>query len=210
MSAKGTIGKTIVLLLLIIILVFLGLFWFDYLGVIQAKKFFEPVYRLVGLQPQTSVSAVNNSAAQEADLEADRLAKRLEALNLRSQELDKRESDIQVKEAEYQQIAQELDERKISQEEREATFEKITKEYEDKERNYRTIAAELNGMRPEAAVAILLAMEDQLAIDVLRRVDEIAEEEGKNSMVPYWISLMPADRAATIQRKMTTKPVTLE
>ena len=126
MSAKGTIGKTIVLLLLIIILVFLGLFWFDYLGVIQAKKFFEPVYRLVGLQPQTSVSAVNNSAAQEADLEADRLAKRLEALNLRSQELDKRESDIQVKEAEYQQIAQELDERKISQEEREATFEKIT------------------------------------------------------------------------------------
>ncbi|MBR3812371.1 MAG: flagellar protein FlbB [Spirochaetaceae bacterium] len=210
MSAKGTIGKTIVLLLLIIILVFLGLFWFDYLGVIQAKKFFEPVYRLVGLQPQTSVSAVNNSAAQEADLEADRLAKRLEALNLRSQELDKRESDIQVKEAEYQQIAQELDERKISQEEREATFEKITKEYEDKERNYRTIAAELNGMRPEAAVAILLAMEDQLAIDVLRRVDEIAEEEGKNSMVPYWLSLMPADRAATIQRKMTTKPVTLE
>ena len=65
-------------------------------------------------------------------------------------------------------------------------------------------------MRPEAAVAILLAMEDQLAIDVLRRVDEIAEEEGKNSMVPYWLSLMPADRAATIQRKMTTKPVTLE
>ncbi len=210
MSAKGTIGKTIVLLLLIIILVFLGLFWFDYLGVIQAKKFFEPVYRLVGLQPQTSVSAVNYSPEQEADLEADRFAKRLEALNLRSQELDKRESDIQVKEAEYQQIAQELDERKISQEEREATFEKITKKYEDKELNYRAIAAELNGMRPEAAVGILLEMEDQLAIDVLRRVDEIAEEEGKNSMVPYWLSLMPSDRAATLQRKMTTKPVTLE
>lgn len=208
MSAKGTIGKTIVLLLLIIILVFLGLFWFDYLGVIQAKKFFEPVYRLVGLQPQTSVSAVDD-VSREADLEADRLAKRLEALNLRSEELDKRESDIQIKEAEYQQIAQELDERKISQEEREATFEKIQKEYEDKELNYRTIAAELNGMRPEAAVNILLEMEDQLAIDVLRRVDEIAEESGSNSMVPYWLSLMPADRAATIQRKMTTKPVTL-
>ncbi len=209
MSAKGTIGKTIVLLLLIIILVFLGLFWFDYLGVIQAKKFFEPVYRLVGLQPQTSVSAVDD-VSREADLEADRLAKRLEALNLRSEELDKRESDIQIKEAEYQQIAQELDERKISQEEREATFEKIQKEYEDKELNYRTIAAELNGMRPEAAVNILLEMEDQLAIDVLRRVDEIAEESGSNSMVPYWLSLMPADRAATIQRKMTTKPVTLD
>ena len=210
MSAKGTIGKTIVLLLLIIILVFLGLFWFDYLGVIQAKKFFEPVYRLIGLQPQTSVSASDFSAAQEADLQADRLAKRLEALNLRSQELDKRESDIQVKEAEYQQIAQELDERKISQEERELTFEKIQKEYEDKELNYRTIAAQLNGMRPEAAVEILLAMDDQLAIDVLRRVDELAEEAGANSMVSYWLSLMPADRAASIQRKMTTKPVTLD
>ena len=210
MSAKGTIGKTIVLLLLIIILVFLGLFWFDYIGVIQAKHFFEPVYRLIGLSPQTTISVTAKTDMLEGDLEADRLAKRLEALDMRAQELDKRESDISVKEAEYLQIAQELDERKVSQEEREKTFEKIQKEYEDKEQNYRTVATQLNGMRPEAAVNILLSMEDQLAIDVLRKVDEIAEETNSNSMVSYWLSLMPSERAAAIQRKMTSKPVTLE
>lgn len=209
MSAKATIGKTIVLLFLIIILVFLGLFWFDYLGVIQAKKFFEPVYRLIGLQPQTSIS-IDANYIEQADLDADRLAKRLESLDIRAQALDKREADIEQKEAEYIQIAQELDERKLSQEEREKTFEQIQKKYEDKELNYRTIAEQLNGMRPEAAVGILVAMEDQLVIDVLRKVDEIAVEQKSASMVSYWLSLMPSDRAATIQRKMTSKPTTLE
>lgn len=210
MSAKGTIGKTIVLLFLIIILVFLGLFWFDYLGVIQAKKFFEPVYRLIGLQPQTSVSAVDGNFVVQADLDADRIAKRLEALDLRAEELDKREADLEVKEAEYLQIAQELDERQLSQEEREKTFEQIQKKYDDKQLNYRAIAEQLNGMRPEAAVDILVAMEDQLVIDVLRKVEEIAVETKSSSMVAYWLSLMPAERAATIQRKMTTKPASLE
>ncbi|MBE6345576.1 MAG: flagellar protein FlbB, partial [Spirochaetaceae bacterium] len=43
---KNNIGKIIILLFLIIILVLAGLMWFDYLGVIQAKKIFAPVYKL--------------------------------------------------------------------------------------------------------------------------------------------------------------------
>ena len=39
---------------------------------------------------------------------------------------------------------------------------------------------------------------------------EIAAEEGSASMVAYWLSLMPADRAAQIQRKMLSKPSSLE
>jgi len=38
---------------------------------------------------------------------------------------------------------------------------------------------------------------------------EIAKESGSSSMGSYWLSLMPADRAAEIQRKMLSKPETL-
>ena len=39
---------------------------------------------------------------------------------------------------------------------------------------------------------------------------EIAQAEGTTSMVSYWMSLMPADRVAIIQRKMVSKPKTLQ
>ena len=65
-------------------------------------------------------------------------------------------------------------------------------------------------MRPQAAVDILIAMDDQTVIDVLRKVEELAAANGTSSMGSYWLSLMPSERAAEIQRKMISKPETLE
>jgi flagellar protein FlbB len=53
-------------------------------------------------------------------------------------------------------------------------------------------------------------MDDQTVIDVLRKVEEIAAAEGSSSMGSYWLSLMPSDRAAEIQRKMLSKPESLD
>lgn len=68
------------------------------------------------------------------------------------------------------------------------------------------IARNLNGMRPQAAVDILVAMDDYTIIDVLREVEEIAAKEGTSSMGSYWLSLMPSERASEIQRKMLSNP----
>lgn len=206
---KG-LGKTIVLLFLVVILILIGLMWFDYLGVVNAKKIFAPVYKLFGLVPQTSVSITNNDPVLMSNLEDDRIEKRLEALEIRAQELDKREVELKKLEEQNLQISQELDDLRKSQEEREKTFNNTVKKYDDREVNIVQNAKNLTGMPPESAVAILNAMEDQDVIDTLRKVEEIAQEEGTMSMVAYWLSLMPADRVATIQRKMVSKPKTLE
>lgn len=206
---KG-LGKTIVLLFLVVILILIGLMWFDYLGVVNAKKIFAPVYKLFGLVPQTSVSITNNDPVLMSNLEDDRIEKRLEALEIRAQELDKREEELKKLEEQNLQISQELDDLRKSQEEREKTFNNTVKKYDDREVNIVQNAKNLTGMPPENAVAILNAMEDQDVIDTLRKVEEIAQEEGTMSMVSYWLSLMPADRVATIQRKMVSKPKTLE
>ena len=201
-------GKSIVLIKLIIIMALGGLLWFDYLGVINAKKVFAPVYKLMGRDPQVSVASTS-SAPITGDLDQERLEKQREALELWREELDKREAEVSQKEKANEQIASELSNREKSQEEREKTFNQTVKKYDDKNVNIEQIALNLNGMRPEAAVNILLAMDDQVVIDVLRKVEELAKRSGTASLGSYWLSLMPAERAAEIQRKSLSKPSSL-
>ena len=203
------IGKSIVLIMLIIIMALGGLLWFDYLGVVHMKSVFSPLYKILGKEPQTSVTSTASKPIA-ADLDQDRINSQREAIDLRMEELDKRESEIVQKEKLNEQIASELSNREKSQEEREKTFNQTLKKYDDKNVNIEQIAANLNGMRPEAAVNILVAMDDQTVIDVLRKVEEIAARNGTSSMGSYWLSLMPAGRAAEIQRKMLSKPDSLK
>ena len=203
------VAKTILLILLIIILILGGMVWFDFLGVTQTKTQFAPLYRLFGLEPQTKSSVATVQDIGSVNLDNDRLAKRLEALNIRSEELDKREEDIFKKEQENVQILAELDNLRASQEERERTFTDMTSKFDDREENIAQNARNLNAMPPKNAVQILVAMDDQDIIDVLRKAEQIAAEEGTSSLVAYWLSLMPADRVAQIQRKMTNKPLAL-
>ena len=207
MAAKN-FGKSFVLILIILILISGGLLWFDYLGIIHVKSVFSPVYKLLGKEPQTSVTSTQSDPLT-ANLDEDRLNKQLQAIDIRMEELDKRESDLEASEKQNAQVAAELAEREKNQEEREKTFNLTVKKYDDKEVNIEQIANNLNGMRPQAAVDILVAMDDQIVIDVLRKVEEMAAENGTSSMGSYWLSLMPSDRAAEIQRKMLSKPESL-
>ncbi len=204
------LGKSILLILLIIILVLAGLLWFDYLGVIQAKSFFKPVYKLLRLESQTSVSASSPENLSLADLDNDRWAKRLLALDIRSEELDKREAQVAQSEENNAQLAQQLEDMEKSLEEREKTFNNEVQKYDDRNRNVEDIVSNLEGMQPKNAVEIIVGMDDQLIIDVFRKAEEIHAAEESTSMVAYWLSLMPSDRAAEIQKKMVNKPLSLE
>ena len=207
--AKGSIGKTIVLLILIIILVLGGLVWFDYLGVIRAKKYFSPLYSVLGLTAQTSETATKSNPFS-GDLDEDRFAKRIEALDVRTQELDKREEDIQKVESQNEAIAKELEERKLSQDDREKTFNNQLKTVEDRDNNIQQISTYLSAMPPQTAVDQLVSMDDQDVIDILRKTDEIAEANRTSSMTSVWLMFMPAERAAVIQRKMANKPTNID
>lgn len=203
-----SLGKTIVLLILIIVMALGGLLWFDYLGVVNARSLFSPLYKAMGKEPQTSVTSTSSKPIV-ADLDQDRINKQLEAIEIQRQELSRREEDVAQREKLNEQIATELSNREKSQEEREKTFKQNIKKYDDKNVNIEQIAANLNGMAPQNSVSILLAMDDQVVIDVLRKVEEIAKRTGTASMGSYWLSLMPAERAAEIQRKMLSKPESL-
>ncbi|MDR3174383.1 MAG: flagellar protein FlbB [Treponema sp.] len=199
-------GKVIVLSLLILALVGGGIVWFDYLNVIDVKTVLAPVYRLIGLEGRTQVKT---EADDLISLDAERLTIRLEALELRERELNNREQEILTRNAEIEQMAQELEARQKALDDRENSFNAAIREAETKDRIVEQNARYLTGMDPENAVGILVAMDDQDAIDVIRKAEALAQAEGTTSIVAYWMSRMPAERAAELQRKMAGRPAAL-
>jgi flagellar protein FlbB len=200
------VGRVIVLLILIAALAGAGIVWFDYLNIIDAKQVLAPVYRLIGLTPR---SQEKTGEDEVLSLDAERLAVRLEALELRNLELDRREAGLQQRQGEIEQMAGELEDRQKALDEREKSINAQTEDAENKQRNVEQFARYLNGMPPAQAVGIITEMDDQEAIDVLRMTERIAQAEGSASIVSYWLSLMPADRAAELQRKMAGRPSNL-
>ena len=207
-SAVKTGSKIAALVLLILILILGGFVWFDYLGLINVKEMMQPVVAPVagrlgldfGLpEPIENVEDINL-------LEKERLSKQRQALELFENELDLREEEISGQEAEIKQMLESLEEREAAFEEKEKSFNDRLKEYDNRSANLRQAADYFVGMPPEAAVKMFLEMEDQDVIDIMRAHQKLSDEQGKASMVSYWLSLMPADRSATLNRKMLKKP----
>jgi flagellar protein FlbB len=202
-------GKVIALVLLIAILAVGAVFWFDYLNVIDAKTVLAPIYKYIPFIPGGGRSQPKTQPDEFLNLDAERLAVRLEALELQSMEIDTRKRDIDSRYGEIEQMAQELEDRQKALDERENSLRAQALDAENKNRNVEQNARYLTGMPPQNAVNIIAALDDQDAIDVLRKTEEIAQAEGTTSVVSYWFSLMEPARAAELQRKMAGRPPNL-
>jgi len=196
-------GFKILLLLLLILLIFMGgALWFDYLGLINVKDKLAPVLSLVGVHAPKKIENTGDLFL----LEKERMKKQVIALDLRKEGLDKREQEILNREKEVKAKEESLTEQEKAQQEKEKSFNERAKEYENRDKNLRQTAKYFVGMPPKDAVARLLKLDDQNIIDLLRVTEKMAQEAGTDSIVSYWLSLMPADRTADINRKMIKKP----
>jgi flagellar protein FlbB len=186
------------LFLLIIVLALGGIIWFDYLGVVDAKSMISPVYQALGLGRRSAVASADDPNL----LDRERLAKQQDALVLTRQELDSREAALVAKEKQLDQLGQDLNDRQAALDAQQKALNDARKAIEDRRVNLDQNAVYLTSMAPANAVAILAKQDDQYVIDTFRTVEAQARKAGTDSLVPIWLSLMPADRAATLQRKM--------
>jgi len=197
------IGRILALLLLILVLLAGGVFWFDHLNIIDAKTVLAPVYRLFGLQARTQPGVAANEVL---NLDAERIAVLIEAVDLREAELDSREREIDFRAIQMEQMAQELAEVQRLLDEQANSLRALTDDAENRSRNVEQNARYLNGMPPANAVSIISELEDQYIVDVFRMTEQIAQAEGGLSLVSVWLSLMEPARAAEIQRRMVSSP----
>jgi flagellar protein FlbB len=121
-------------------------------------------------------------------------------------EMETQKKDNENRYGEIVQMAQEVEERQNALDDRENSLKATAADAENKDRNVEQNARYLTGMPPQNAVGIIAALDDQDAIDVLRKTEEIARAEGTTSVVAYWFSLMDPVRAAELQRKMAGRP----
>jgi len=203
------IGRVIVLLLLIIVLTVGGIVWFDYLNVIDAKFVLAPIYSRIPFLAGEPRTQARIDPDDDLNLDSERLAMRLLALDIQSMEMDTRERDMAAQYGEIQQMAQELQIRQQALDDIEKSLTAQGQDAEDKDRNIEQNARNLNNMPPQNAVLIIAALDNQLAIDVIRKTEEMARAEGRASIVPFWFSLMEPARAAELQRLMAGRPSSL-
>ena len=190
--------RVFILLLLIIVLALGGVIWFDYLGVVDARSVIAPVYQLLGLGSRAPVASADDPNL----LDKERLAKQQDALVLRQQDLDSRQAALDARQKQLDQLGQDLNDRQAAIDAQQKALNDARKAIEDRRVNLDQNATYLTSMPPSNAIAILAKQDDQYVIDTFRTVEAQAKKTGTDSLVPIWLSLMPPDRAATLQRKM--------
>jgi flagellar protein FlbB len=190
---------------LIIIIAAGGLLWFDYLNVIDIKTIIAPVYRLLKLGNRSQPPL---TPGEMLNMDAERLAVLIEAHDLRSAELDKVENDLATRQGEIEQMAAELEQRQKGLDEREKSLKAEEDAAAIQDRNVTQTALWLNNMPPDAAVNIIVTMDDQDILDLFRKVEQLAAESGSASLVSVWLmnGNMPPARAGELQRKMKERP----
>jgi flagellar protein FlbB len=203
MAEAGAGLRIFVLILLIIALTLGGIIWFDYLGIVNAREQFVFFYSLIKREKIKKIEDIDSALL----LDNERYSKMKEALDLKEEELNKRNEELNKLAAEIEQKRGILDEKEKALEEKENSFNTQTRLYENKIANLEQISRYLTGMPPVTAKNILLQLNDQDVIDIMRVTERLALEAGETSIVSYWLSLMPSERSAAVQRKMSIKPV---
>ncbi|MFP4115501.1 MAG: periplasmic-type flagellar collar protein FlbB [Spirochaetota bacterium] len=201
-SRVGAAPRIFGLTLLVLVLALGGALWFDFLGLIDVTSLFAPALRWVGLEPRAE-AVVEESPMLLAE---ERIAKREDALAIRTDELNEREAAISEREAELQALAEQLEEREVALSDRENSVSEALRRVDNQRAALVRLSTYLTNMPPEDAVDIMVGYPDPLLIDVLLVTDELAEQTGQASIVPFWLSQMPADRAAVIGEKIEMLP----
>ena len=195
----GNLLKILLLLLLILVILAGGIYWFDHLGLIDYKSLTGPYMRYLP-------SFLSRGESAEEDpllLEKEMLNKKEEILEEKMRAIEQMGQELEARALAIQESEIKLEEDLVSLEEEKKLLSEKLREYDNYRENIRKQADYFTAMPPQAAVERLSQLDDLLAIDILRQIDSEAVEEGRMSMVPYYLSLMDPEKAATLQRKMT-------
>ncbi len=188
--------RIFVLILIVILLIILGFFILNSLGIVDARLLLAPINSLFNIGPETKIDVDDPML-----LTKQRLAKDYEAVDLLQQEVAKLQLEVDTKSGEINQQMEELTEREKQLEEREKLIKQQTKEGDDRRIRLEQMSKQFSEMPPKKAVEIMSTMNVQEVIDILKVTEELAAKEGEASIVPFWLSEMDKEKAAEIQEK---------
>ncbi len=199
-SAISNLLKMLFLILLIVVLILGGIFWFDRLDLLDYKRVMGPLSQYLPPFLQRGEMPLEDD---EFLLERASIEKQEQRLMDIEKDLEKRERELEDQKLLLSEHEAKLSEEAKRLEEQEKVLSEAQRQYDNYKDNVRRQAEYFVSMPPQQAVERLQKLEDLLIVDILREMDRNAEEAGTRSIVPYYLSLMDAERAASVQRKMT-------
>lgn len=194
----GFISSLLLWFTIIFLLSGVGFFLLDIMGVYSLRPHIAPYLEWTGF----SKTIDPYSQTDPLLLERERIEKRELAVQLQQQEIVKTELVLARRHLELEEMANELTEQQRNQQERETQFVEQYERYDNENANLRQNAEYLLAMSPQNAVARLSDMDDVVLIAHLRMAEQITTEANQASMVPVWLSLMPAEQSARVLKKM--------
>ena len=192
-------AKILYLILLILFLIGFGLFWLDYIGLLDLSSY---ANRFRG-EPELVTDAKDDEPSL---MEREEFEKEKSKLNERIEDLDRREALIAEREKELESKREKLEEMQKGLNLEKKKFEQEKTRYAGYQKNVKVLADKILNMPPADAVAIMLNWEDPLIIDVLRQIDADARQAGRASITPFLLKKMAdvkAERASRIMYLMT-------
>jgi flagellar protein FlbB len=187
--------RILVLMLVIVFLFILGFIVLSNLGVFDARGLLTPFYQLVGISSATPIDTEDPLL-----LVHQREKKNKDAFEMWEEELALKEKDIGQRESVIKQKEEILSDKEKSLTETEKSLNVDTKNLDDRRRRLEQKSLQFRSMPPENAVKIMSEMDIEEVVAVFQVTEELAVKENELSIVPYWESLMPPDRAAQIDR----------
>lgn len=195
--------QVFLLLILLIVVILATIYWFNYIGLLNIQR---TIFKLYQKFPSLKVS---KEITDPLLIEREFLDKFKISLENKALELKKIQTDLNKRELEINNKEVEIKKKESALAQKEENINTILKQYDNIKNNLRKQAIDLTSMPPQKAVEIMNNMEILLVCDILRTINEIADEQGEASITPYLLSLMPPQRAAQIQEYLNAGATTL-
>lgn len=189
--------RLIPLILLNLVLVAVLLFILDHFKIFSWRQ-----YLKLTKQTETEAQAIEDPFL----LEKEELRKQWLVLEEKERLYKERLGEYSKKEQVLEEKLKEADNQINLAKDMQKKQEDLAKQYEDRQANVLVLAKKIGNMPPKDGVALLEKMDPVLAVDVIRRMDALAEELGKKTTTDYLLSLMDKEKASTIIRLISKYP----
>lgn len=185
--------RSFFLIVLIFFLVAIGFFVFDYFQVINAEDYLPFLKKQAGL--------VNQDLLSPTELEKLEMEKAKERLIADREELEQMKRELEEKSSSLSADKERLEELKEGIQRKEKEMAEKARKDNARAEKVKVLANKVANMPPESARDMLINWPDYDIIEVFEQMDRDAEEEGRQTITTYLLTLFPAERRSVISNK---------
>ncbi len=135
-------------------------------------------------------------------IEKEELEKQKENLENEKIKINELKLQLEQREKEIQEKEKEISEQKENIEQQKKKIQEIENSRKEKQKLIDNMARRFAAMPPQNVIEIIQGWQNSDIVDVFMRMEEIAEEEGTQSIVPFLLTLLPSERSSIITSLM--------